>query len=225
MIVEFVEGDPDRPIITGRVYNGANASPFGLPDGATKSGILSRSSKGGSADNANEIRLEDKKGDEQLFLHAEKNMDTEVENDQTTWVGHDRKKTVDNDQFEEIKGNKTIHVVKDHKETIDENMSLEVKKNEDETIGGNRTIEVTGNHDETIHGTQGVSVDKDGSWSVGGNGNIDWAGTGAFSTGKKLSQDVGADMALSVADNLMPAWARSSRSPWKRPRRSRSATR
>lgn len=201
VIVEFIEGDPDRPIVTGRVYNGANASPFGLPDGATRSGILSRSSKGGSADNANEIRLEDKKGEEQLFLHAEKNMDTEVENDQTTWVGHDRKKTVDNDQFEEIKGNKKIHVIKNHTESIDENMSLDVKKNEEENIGGNRTIEVTGNFTETIHGVQGVTVDKDGAWSVGGNGTVNFSGTGTFSTGKKLTQDVGADMILSVADN------------------------
>jgi type VI secretion system secreted protein VgrG len=126
VIVEFIEGDPDRPIVTGRVYNGANLPPYELPAQMTKSGILSRSSKGGSADNANEFRFEDKKGDEQLFLHAEKNMDTEVEHDQTLWVGHDRTKTVDNDQNETVKGNKAIQVNKNHTEKIDENMTLEV---------------------------------------------------------------------------------------------------
>ena len=201
VIVEFVEGDPDRPIITGRVYNGANGTPFGMPGGATRSGILTRSTPGGSADNANELRFEDKKGEEQLFLHAEKNMDTEVEKDQTTWVGHDRKKTVDNDQLEEIKGNKTIKVHKNHQETILQNMDLSVEANENEKIKGNRGVEVGGNHNETIKGTQGVSVAKDGTWSVGGNGAMTFQGTGAFSVGKKLTQDVGADYMLSVADN------------------------
>ncbi len=201
VIVEFIEGDPDRPIVTGRVYNGANASPFALPDGATKSGILSRSSKGGSADNANEIRLEDKKGDEQLFLHAEKNMDTEVEHDQTTWVGNDRHKKVDNDQTEEIKGNKTIKVLKDHDETILQNMTLLVQKNESETITENRKIDVGGNHTESIGGTQGVAVTKDAAWSAGGNGSITFSGSGAVSIGKALSEDVGAKYTMSVAED------------------------
>lgn len=200
VIVEFLEGDPDRPLITGRVYNGSNAAPFGLPGGATVSGILTRSTPGGSADNANELRFEDKKGSEQVLIHAERNMDTEVENDQTAWIGHDRKKTVDNDQSEEIKGNKTIKVHKNHTETIVQNMSLKVEKDEDETIGGSRTINVTGDHTETITGTQGVTVSKDGAWSVGGNGTITFSGTGAFSVGKKLTQDVGADYSLSVAE-------------------------
>jgi type VI secretion system secreted protein VgrG len=201
VIVEFIEGDPDRPIVTGRVYNGANASPFGLPDGATKSGILSRSSKGGSADNANEIRLEDKLGDEQLFLHAEKNMDTEVEHDQTLWVGNDRHKKVDNDQTEDIKGNKTIHVVKNHKEAIDQNMSLEVGENEDETIGGNRSITVKGDHTEEIKGNQGVGVSKNASWNVGGNGAMSFGAQGSFDVGKSLAQSVGKDFTCSVTDN------------------------
>jgi type VI secretion system secreted protein VgrG len=201
VIVEFLEGDPDRPIITGRVYNGSNAAPFALPGGATVSGILTRSTPGGSADNANELRFEDKKGSEQVLIHAERNMDTEVENDQSTWVGHDRKKVVDNDQSEEIKGHKTIQVHKNHTETILQNMSLKVEKDEDETIGGSRTINVTGDHTESIAGTQGVSVAKDGAWSVSGNGAMTFGGTGAFSVGKKLTQDVGADYTLSVADN------------------------
>jgi type VI secretion system secreted protein VgrG len=201
VVVEFVEGDPDRPIITGRVYNGSNAAPFGLPGGATRSGMLSRSTPGGSADNANEVRLEDKKGEEQLFLHAEKNMDTEVEHDQTAWVGHDRKKTVDNDQFEEIKGHKTIHVHKNHDESIDMNMTLKVKIDEEEKIGGNRTISVGANHTEQIDGTQGVTVNKDAAWSVGGNGAVTFQGTGAISIGKDLTQDVGANFKGSVADD------------------------
>jgi type VI secretion system secreted protein VgrG len=201
VLVQFIEGDPDRPIVVGGVYNGANLPPFGLPDGATNSGVLSRSSKGGSSDNANEIRLEDKKGDEMLFVHAEKNMSTEVENDQTLWVGHDRRNTVDNDQFEEVKGHKTIHVVKNHTETIDENMNLTVKKDEEEKIGGNRTISVAGNHTEQIDGTQGVTVSKDAAWSVGGNGAITISGTGALSVSKDQTESFSANYKMSVADD------------------------
>jgi type VI secretion system secreted protein VgrG len=201
VIVEFLEGDPDRPIITGRVYNGANAPPFALPGGATVSGILTRSTPGGSADNANELRFEDKKGAEQVLIHAERNMDTEVEKDQSTWVGHDRRKTVDNDQLEEIKGHKTIKVHKNHTESILQNMSLHVTQDEEEKIGGNRSVTVTGNHTEQIDGTQGVTVNKDAAWSVGGNGAITFQGTGALSVGKDHAEDVGANFKLSVADN------------------------
>jgi type VI secretion system secreted protein VgrG len=200
VIVEFLEGDPDRPIITGRVYNGSNAAPFGLPGGATVSGFLTRSTPGGSADNANELRFEDKKGSEQVLIHAERNMDTEVENDQTTWVGHDRKKTVDNDQSEEIKGNKTIKVHKDHTEDVVQNVSLRVGKNQDDRIGGNRTIQVTGDHTETVDGKQGVTVGKDAAWSVGGNGAITFGGTGALSVSGNHTEEVGGKLEISVAE-------------------------
>jgi type VI secretion system secreted protein VgrG len=201
VLVQFIEGDVNRPIVVGSLYNGKNAPPFGQPGDATRSGLLTRSSSGGSADTANELSFEDKAGEEQILLHAQKNMDTEVENDQTLWVGRDRKNTIDNDQSEEVKGNKTIKVHKDHTEDIVQNMSLSVKQNIEENVGGNRTNEVKGNFNENITGTQGVSVGKDGGWSVGGNGAITFQGTGAFSIGKKLTQDVGADYMLSVADN------------------------
>lgn len=201
VIVEFIEGDPNRPIITGRVYNGTNAPPFGLPDGATKSGILSRSSKGGGADNANEFRFEDKTGEEQVFLHAEKNMDTEVEKDQTLWVGQDRFKTVDRHQVEEVKGNKKIKIHGVHIEDIDKSMSLHVKGAEDETIDGGRTITVTGNHTETISGVQGVTVGGIGAWSVGGAGSIAFGGVGSFTVGGNLTVGVGGDHSTSVVGN------------------------
>ena len=89
VIVEFLEGDPDRPIITGRVYNNDSMPPYTLPANATQSGIKSRSSKGGGSANFNELRFEDKKGEEQVYIHAEKNQDNVVENDETTEVGHD----------------------------------------------------------------------------------------------------------------------------------------
>ena len=91
VIVTFLDGDPDRPIVTGTVYNGANKPVY---SSKTQSGIKTRSTKGASAENFNELRFEDLKGSEQIFIHAEKNLDTEVENDETHTVDNDRTKTV-----------------------------------------------------------------------------------------------------------------------------------
>ncbi|HET6278678.1 MAG TPA: type VI secretion system tip protein VgrG, partial [Candidatus Polarisedimenticolia bacterium] len=121
VIVEFLEGDPDRPIITGRVYNADAMPPYALPDNQTQSGIKSRSSKGGAGENFNELRFEDKKGEEQVFLHAEKNQDIEVENDETHWIGHDRTKKVDNDEKTTIGHDRTEEVKNDEKITIGNN--------------------------------------------------------------------------------------------------------
>ena len=123
VIVDFLEGDPDQPIITGRVYNAEQMPPWELPANKTQTGVLTRSSLGGTAANANAIRFEDKKGEEQLWIHAEKNQDIEVENDETHWVGHDRTKTIDNDE--------TTHVKHDRTETVDNNETI--------TIGVDRT--------------------------------------------------------------------------------------
>ncbi len=87
VIVGFLEGDPDRPIITGRVYNGEHKPPYKLPENATQSGIKTRSSKGGKDSTFNEIRFEDKKGEEALHIHAEKDFTVDVENDATLRVG------------------------------------------------------------------------------------------------------------------------------------------
>jgi type VI secretion system secreted protein VgrG len=78
VIVEFLEGDPDWPIITGRLYNEAHKPPYELPTNATQTGIKSRSSPDGSAENFNELRFEDKKGAEEVFLHAERDLITVV---------------------------------------------------------------------------------------------------------------------------------------------------
>jgi len=142
VIVSFLEGDPDRPIITGRVYNAEQTVPYDLPANATQSGVKSRSSKGGTPANFNEIRMEDKKGEEQLFIHAEKNQDIEVENDETHWVGHDRSKTIDNDE--------TVKVKRDRTETVDRHETITVHGNRSKTVDKNETVKIGMNKSETI---------------------------------------------------------------------------
>jgi type VI secretion system secreted protein VgrG len=109
VLVEFLQGDIDRPIITGRVYNGGNTPPYELPANATQSGIKSDSSKGGGG--SNELQFEDKKGEERVFLHAQKDLATVVENDESHTVGNDRTTTIDHDDQLTVKNDRTADVV------------------------------------------------------------------------------------------------------------------
>lgn len=110
VVVSFMEGDPDRPLITGRVYNAEQMPPYTLPDNQTQSGIKTRSSKEGTADNFNEIRFEDKKGEEELYIHAEKDCNRVVENNDTLKVGFDKTDS----------GDQTIDIYNDRTTTIDQ---------------------------------------------------------------------------------------------------------
>ncbi len=150
VIVGFIEGDPDAPIIIGRTYNGENLPPWDLPANATQSGFLTRSTKGGSYGNANAIRFEDKQGAEQLWIHAEKNQDIEVENDETHWVGRDRTKTIDRHETVFVKGNRTETVDLDETITVHQNRTERVDLNETISIGDNRSVTIGGNKAEMI---------------------------------------------------------------------------
>ena len=164
VIIDFLEGDPDQPIITGRVYNADQMPPWDLPANATQSGVLSRSSKGGSAANANAIRMEDKKGAEQLWIHAEKNQDIEVENDETHWVGHDRKKTIDNDE--------TTLVKHDRSETVGNNETITIGVDRKEKVGSNETIGVGLHRSVTVGATETKKVALQRTHLVGANETI-----------------------------------------------------
>ena len=101
-VVLFLDGNPDRPLIISRVYNAVNVPPWSLPANATQSGILTRSSKGATSVNANALRFEDKKGQEEIWIHAEKDQRIEVEHDESHTVGHDRSKSVGRDETAQV---------------------------------------------------------------------------------------------------------------------------
>jgi len=124
VIVSFLEGDPDQPIITGRVYNADQTVPYKLPDNQTVSSFMSNSSKGGGG--YNELRFEDKKGSEQLYIQAEKDLDVRVKNDSREFVGNDRSLIVKNDQKEKISGDQHSNVVGNRQEKVGQGMSLQI---------------------------------------------------------------------------------------------------
>ncbi|HEV2319247.1 MAG TPA: type VI secretion system tip protein TssI/VgrG, partial [Verrucomicrobiae bacterium] len=143
VIVEFLEGDPDRPIITGRVYNADQMPPYELPANKTQSGIKSRSSTGGSTTNFNEIRFEDKKGSEQVSIQAEKDMLINIKNNSNETIGKDRTLTV--------KGKETKEVDDDVTETYKAALSQTVSKDVTLTYQGALSQTVTKDVTETFN--------------------------------------------------------------------------
>jgi type VI secretion system secreted protein VgrG len=158
VIVDFLEGDPDQPIITGRVYNAGQMPPFGMPGGAVVSGIKSNSTKGGGG--FNEISLNDTKGTELINIHAQFDQQKKVEHDERVNVGNDRTESVGHDEKITIGNNRTEKVVADEKITISGNRTEDVTKNETITIGGNRTETVKGNETHSIKGVRSHTVSK-----------------------------------------------------------------
>jgi type VI secretion system secreted protein VgrG len=203
VVVDFLEGDPDQPIITGRVYNADNMPPFDLPANKTQSGLRTRSTLNGTAANCNELRFEDKKGSEQLFIHAEKNQDIEVENDETHWVGHDRNHRVDNDEnstigrdrSETVQRNKLIQIAGNHSESVNGAMSVVVGRTLTETVALNYAETVGGAMELTVGAALAITVGAGMSEAVGANKSE--------SIGGSKGESIGGDRTLQVGKNLV----------------------
>ena len=209
VIVDFLEGDPDQPLIIGRVYNAEQMPPWDLPANATQSGILSRSSKGGSYGNANAIRFEDKQGSEQLWIHAEKNQDIEVENDETHWVGHDRRKTIDHDETtlvkhdrtETVGNNETITIGVDRTETVGSNETITIGVNRTESVGANETITIGANRSITVGASETATVALQRTHTVGVNETIAIGAAQEVAIGAAQVIAVGAAQSTTVGAN------------------------
>lgn len=172
VIVDFLNGDPDQPIIMGRTYHQDNRPPGSLPGTKTQMTIRSKTYKG---DGFNELTFEDATGNERVYLHAQKNMDTEVLNDRTTTVKHDHTETITNNQKitvgvgqtvdvgskKETGHDQTVTVANDQKITVQNNQTLDVTEKRTKTVGGDQEIIITGDDHEKVKKSQDVTVGAD----------------------------------------------------------------
>jgi len=188
VIVEFVEGDPDRPIITGRVYNAEQMPPYPLPGEQTKSTIKSNSSKGGGG--SNELRFEDKKGGEEIYLHGQKDWNIVIENDKSQSVGHDETLSVGN--------NRTKTVGVDQSETIGSNKTIKVGSNHTEAIGANKSMTVGGNHTETISGAEAITVGMASAHTIALARALTIGGAYQVTVGAAMNETIGAAKAEEI---------------------------
>ncbi|WP_236613129.1 type VI secretion system Vgr family protein, partial [Cronobacter muytjensii] len=194
VVVDFINGDPDRPLITGRVYNEASMPPWELPGDATRMGFMTRS-KDGHRDNASYLFFEDKMGDELLDMHAEKNMNISVENDKTVAIDGSRTTTIGREQKDEVTGDASFHYGKTRTTTVEDvetrtlnnseitkinnGRKLEITSGGDESkITGNATLHLDGDKKETVNGkkeehvTGAVNVKIDGAWTQVTQGEV-----------------------------------------------------
>ncbi|MBK8257057.1 MAG: type VI secretion system tip protein VgrG [Polyangiaceae bacterium] len=185
VIVDFLGGDPDKPVITGRLYTALQTTPYKLPDNKTQSGWKSRSSPGGDPDNFNEIMFEDRKGKELLRMQAEKDLDKLVKNDERVKIGHDRQKRVEhddalsvgNDRTREVGHDESVRVVHDRTREVghDESLSIgndrerSVGNDERVQVGANQTIQVVKNRTRLVGMNETVTIGMNNTRAVGVN--------------------------------------------------------
>lgn len=216
VIVDFLEGDPDQPIITGRVYNAEQMPPYGLPGGQVISGLKSNSTKGGGG--YNEFILDDTKGNELIRVHGQYDMDTTIEHDLREHVLHDRSRdvtnnetfTIGNDQSETIGGNQTLSVAKNRMRTVTQNEIVTVALTRTHSVGVNEMINVGAAQEVNVGGAQTVTVGLERAVTVGlsqhvtiGNNLSESIGNNhEESVGDNRSTSVGKDDALKVGKNL-----------------------
>ena len=157
VIVDFLEGDPDQPIIIGRVYNGESMPPYPLPAKKVISGWKSNSTPGGGG--YNEINMDDTKGTEKINIHAQFDMITVIEHNEEETVGMDRTETVGNNHTETIGKNQSS--------TVGDNETTSIGKNRSETVGKDETIDIGGKRTETVGKDETITVGGAESRTVG----------------------------------------------------------
>ncbi|MDB6444490.1 type VI secretion system tip protein TssI/VgrG [Pseudomonas sp. 21TX0197] len=195
VIVTFIDGDPDRPLVTGCVYNGDNALPYALPANQTQSGIKTNSSKGGGG--FNELRFEDKKDAEEVFLQAQKDFNINVLNDTTATVGHDETLTVQKARTRTVKdGDETVTLEKGKRSvTIQTGSdSLDVKDTRTVTVGSDQNHSTGGNYAHKVSGNYDLTVD--------GNLTIKVSGTLTLQSGGSFAIKSGADLAAQASTSI-----------------------
>jgi type VI secretion system secreted protein VgrG len=175
VIIAFIGGEPDRPIITGMVPNVDTMPAWDLPANKTQSGMMSRTSPGGAVKNANAFRFEDKKGAEQVWIKAERNFDSDVGNDQSLTVGNNRSKVVGNDESNVVTNDETKFVGNNHTRRIKNSVMETIKVDALQQVGGDKNTLVgkhykveAGDSFEITCGQAKFYMDKSGNVAITG---------------------------------------------------------
>ncbi|MDH4584376.1 type VI secretion system tip protein VgrG [Pseudomonas sp. BN415] len=203
VIVTFIDGDPDRPLVTGCVYNGDNSLPYSLPDNQTQSGIKTNSSKGGGG--FNELRFEDKKDAEEVFLQAQKDMKVNVLNDSTATIGHDETLTVQNARTRTVKeGDETITLEKGKRSVTIQTGSdtLDVKDSRTVTVGADQTHSTGGNYSHKVTGNYELTVDGNLTIKVSGTLTLQSAGSLTIKSDADLAAQAGTSITQKAGTSL-----------------------
>jgi type VI secretion system secreted protein VgrG len=188
VLVEFIDGDPDRPIIVGCVYNGENAPPYGLPGAKTRSTIKSNSSKGGGG--FNELRFEDKKGSEEIYIHAQKDQNVEILNNLSTTIGNTETRSVGTSRTTTIGTNESKTVGANESKTVGASESLTVGATQSETIGASRTATIALSDSLTVGVSRTTTIGAADSTTIGGVNSV--------SVGAAMSLNVGGALAITA---------------------------
>lgn len=201
VIVAFMEGDPDDPLIIGSVYNGTNTWPYPLPANKTRSGIKS-STTPGSAGN-NELRFEDNKGSEEVYLHAQKDHTIQVENDENHSVGNNQSHSIGNDRKKDVKNNENTSIGQNRTESVGGDESINVSKNRTESVGESETISVGKDYSQTVSGGRTRTVEKDENVTINGKRTENVAHDEEISIGKNRKHSVSEKDSLAVGKQLI----------------------
>ena len=207
VIIDFLEGDPDQPIITGRVYNAEQMPPYGLPGEQVISGIKSNSTKGGGG--YNEFVMDDTKGNELIRVHGQYDMDSTIEHDLREHVLHDRSRDVThnetiaigNDRTETVGGNETLTVSKNRTETVLGNETLSVAQNRSRTVSQNETVTVTLMRTHSVGVNEAINVGAAQEVTVGGAQTVTVGLARAVTVGLSQDVNIGRDLSESIGKN------------------------
>jgi type VI secretion system secreted protein VgrG len=197
VIVEFLEGDPDRPIITGRVYNGDQPPPYASGDGVV-SGLKSNTHKGSGY---NEMSMDDTAGKEKVTIHGQYDMNTTVEHDQTTTVHNNRTDQIDVDDSETVGNNQTGTVGNDQTETIGGNQTLSVAKDRSRNVGQNETVTVALMRTHTVGVNEAITVGAAQEITVGVDQAVTIGVNQQNTVGKNQTNTIGQERTTSVGKN------------------------
>ncbi|HAK9317685.1 TPA: type VI secretion system tip protein VgrG, partial [Escherichia coli] len=197
VIVDFLNGDPDQPIIMGRTYHEDNRSPGDLPGTKTQMTIRSKTYKGSGF---NELRFEDATSNEQVYIHAQKNMDTEVLNDRTTDVKHDHTETIGNDQKITVVKGQTVQVGTRKEGGHDQ--SITVANDRCITVRNDQTLQVTNDRTVSVSNDDGLYVRNDRKVTVEGKQEHKTTGNHISLVEGKHSLVVKGDLARKVSGAL-----------------------